>query len=105
VPRRHVYLKDLPENHLLKIKSVKFNFTDYKVFEKLACYPYERMIIQCANNYGADYMFKNAECHDLAKFFMECINTHGAFALQKQIEPEYFAENQYSREKPNFHEM
>lgn len=58
-PRKEVYLRDLPANHLVKLKSVQFSFTDYKVFNKLGCYPYERMLIQCVNHYGVDFLHKD----------------------------------------------
>ncbi len=31
IPRNNIYLRDLPRNHLEKIKTVKFEFSDYKV--------------------------------------------------------------------------
>lgn len=31
IPRDTIYLRDLPKNHLLRIKSVQFKFNDYKV--------------------------------------------------------------------------
>lgn len=57
VPRKKLYLVDLPQNHMAKVKSVKFSFTDYKVYEKLSCVPYQRMMVQCANQYGARFAF------------------------------------------------
>ena len=104
-PRRHVFLRDLPKNHLVKLKSVKFDFTDYKVYEKLGCYPYERMVIQCANHYGATFFLKNAECRDIANFFNECVNVNHALGKMKRTNPEHYATSEYSREKPNFQEL
>ena len=31
IPRNNLYLRDLPRNHLEKIETVKFEFSDYKV--------------------------------------------------------------------------
>ena len=103
-PRRHVYLRDLPKNHLAKIQSVKFEFTDYKVYDKLGCYPYERMTIQCVNHYGANFLL-NKECRDINSFFQECIKVNEVLGHKKRTNPEYFATNTYSREKPNFEEL
>lgn len=91
VPRKHLHLVDLPKNHLAKIKSVKFAFTDYKVYEKLSCLPYERMIIQCANQYGALFHLENAECRDIARFFGQCVQLYNVFSHMKKIRPESFA--------------
>ena len=98
-------LANLPKNHLKKIKSVKFDFTEYKAHEKLACLPYERMMVRCANHYGADFAFKNVECRDIAKFFMECVNINQIMGELKRTQPEFFATNEYSREKPHFEEL
>ena len=99
-----MYLRDLPKNHLAKIQSVKFEFTDYKVYDKLGCYPYERMAIQCVNHYGSNFLL-NKECRDIAGFFHECIKVNQALGHKKRTNPEYFATNKYSREKPNFEEL
>ena len=105
MPRKQLYLHELPKNHLLKLKSVKFEFDDYKVYEKLNCLPYERMIARCVNHYGAKYAVVNAECRDIANFFQQCVKRNHYFGRLKNINPEYFAVSEYSREKPSFQDI
>lgn len=69
VPRKEVYLRDFPKNHLAKLKGVGFDFVDYKVYDKLGCFPYERVVVHCLNHYGTDFLHKNAECRDIYNYF------------------------------------
>lgn len=39
------------------------------------------------------------------KFFGDCVRTNQAFGFLKRTRPEYFATNEYSREKPTFAEL
>ena len=105
VPRKEVYLSELSKNHLIKLKSVKFDFEDYKVYDKLGCLPYERMLTRCVNNYGPKFMQTNAECRDIANFFQNCVTRNEVFGQMKRMNPEHFAVSEYSRERPHFDEI
>jgi hypothetical protein len=101
-PRKEVYLRDIPKNHMIKIKNVKFEWTDYKVYEKLGCLPYERMTIQCLNKHGINMLFKDIDCRDISNHFQNCVKINHILGRQKRVNPEHFANNIYSRERPSF---
>lgn len=71
----------------------------------MACVPYERMMVQCANNYGVVGLFKNEECLELFQHFRACLNTNDVLGKLKSTQPEFFADNEYSRDKPQFSEL
>lgn len=73
-----------------------------QLYNKLACVPYERMMIQCANNYGVVGALKNMECSEINDFFQSCLNINHVMGKLKASQPEFFIENEYSREKPHF---
>ena len=63
------------------------------------------MLIQCANNYGVMGALKNQECQELYQHFRTCLNTNQVLGHLKATEPEYFANSDYSRDKPHFSEL
>jgi hypothetical protein len=71
----------------------------------LACVPYERMMVQCVNNYGFMNALKNQECAELIQHFTSCLNVNQALGTLKATQPEYFVSSEYSRDKPQFSEI
>lgn len=105
VHRHMINLKTLPANHLGKLKSLKFDFVEYKTNHLLACHLYERMQILCHNQYGFFKEFQRPECLEAANYFEMCLKNHNAIGLQKKYMPELFASNPYSRPVPHFGEL
>lgn len=60
------------------------------------------MMVQCANNYGFLNAIKNQECFELMQHFKSCLNTNQVLGLLKATQPEYYADSDYSRDKPQF---
>jgi hypothetical protein len=71
----------------------------------MACLPYERMTIQCYNNYGIKGSMSNYECAEIMQAFRSCLNVNQYFATLKKTQPEGFLNNDYSRDKPAFSEI
>ena len=110
--RQHVLAwlakKSLIENRDSKVRILRLQSIKYlikKIYDKLACVPYERMLVQCANNYGVVGLLKNQECNELFQHFRTCINTNDVLGRLKANQPEFFADNEYSRDKPQFSEL
>jgi hypothetical protein len=73
---------------LIKLKAVQFEWTDYKIYEKLGCVPYERMTVQCLNHYGgAKFLFEDATCRDIFKYFKDCVHVNHVLGYQKRVNP------------------
>jgi len=104
--RQMVNLKSIPANHLMKLKTLKFDFVEYKTNHLIACHLYERMTILCHNQYGMFTDFhQRRECMDASTFFEMCLKNHAAYGIQKKYWPELFAVNPYSRPIPHFEEL
>ncbi|KRX02598.1 hypothetical protein PPERSA_11938 [Pseudocohnilembus persalinus] len=103
--RTNVNLKTLPENHLERIKSLKFDFVEYKTHQLLACHLYERLTLHCMNQYGMFKDFYRPECMDVKHFFEHCVTLNAAYGLQKKYFPEMFVGNKYSRSIPHVSEL
>ena len=63
------------------------------------------MLVQCANNYGVMGLLQNQQCQELYQHFQTCINTNHLLGRLKATQPEYFANSDYSRDKPAFSEL
>ena len=72
---------------------------------KFPCLPYERTLVQCLNNYGVNGAYQVPECFQMAKYFDECVTINKYFGTIKRWNPEHFAENEYSRERPNLKDI
>ena len=62
-------------------------------------------MIQCVNNYGLQGAYEVPECLQVAKFFEQCLKINKYFGAVKRLNPEHFAENEYSRERPSLSEI
>ena len=72
---------------------------------KLPCLPYERTYTQCLNTYGVKGAQQVPECKQIYEFFTQCVKLNKYFGLLKLWNPESFAENEYSRDKPNLEDI
>jgi hypothetical protein len=59
------------------------------------------MHIQCVNNYGVHGAKLVPECVQMQTYFDDCVHVNKYFGTLKKWNPEHFAENQYSRDRPN----
>ena len=99
--RHHMNFKTLPANHLKKLRTLKFDFVEYKANHLVACHLYERMIVLCHNQYGYFEEYHNRkECMNADSIFRQCIHNHEAFGWQKRYLPELFASDPRSRAQP-----
>lgn len=76
-----------------------------KTNNKLPCLPYERTLIQCYNNYGVYASKRIPECMQMEQYFQQCLAINEYFGTMKRLNPEHFAESQYSREQPNLKDI
>jgi hypothetical protein len=61
--------------------------------------------VQCLNNYGVKGSIEVPECNQLLQYFNQCVEINKYFGLLKKWQPESFAENEYSRDKPNLQDI
>lgn len=55
-------LADVPQTALRVLKDLPFKFEDYKANQRLACWQYERGLLECYNHLGVIESKKNAQC-------------------------------------------
>jgi hypothetical protein len=89
----------------IRIPRVQSKHHNNQANQKLPCLPYERTYVQCLNNYGLLGANQVPECKQMAHYFNECVKVNKYFGLLKRINPEHFAENAYSRERPSLSDI
>jgi hypothetical protein len=61
--------------------------------------------MQCLNNYGLLGADRVPECAQMLEYFSQCVHINKYFGFLKRINPEHFAENAYSRERPSLSDI
>jgi hypothetical protein len=89
VPRNSQWVRDLPKNHLLKLKTLNFKFPEYKANQQVPCYLYDRMAQHCGNQYGLG-LLEVKECVDVLHFFNSCLQLNQFIGQRKKFFPEEY---------------
>lgn len=89
----------------LRISWLQSTITYIKTNNKFPCLAYERTFVQCLNNYGVRGSQEVPECNQMAVYFNQCVSINKYFAAQKKMNPEHFAESDYSRDRHNLSDI